>query len=86
VECFKADGNRCIITSACGLRHVLASALEAYFWGPGFVRTARPCQAARGASACAVRCQPAPRQDRKAPPHNSVPPRPGAMTMSSVGR
>ncbi|CAG9180884.1 RrF2 family transcriptional regulator [Cupriavidus pinatubonensis] len=30
VECFEADGNRCIITSACGLRHVLASALDAY--------------------------------------------------------
>ena len=31
VECFASEGNQCIITSACGLRHVLASALAAYF-------------------------------------------------------
>ncbi|BDB29694.1 HTH-type transcriptional regulator NsrR [Cupriavidus sp. TA19] len=30
VECFASEGNRCIITGACGLRHVLASALAAY--------------------------------------------------------
>ncbi|MFC4523740.1 RrF2 family transcriptional regulator [Cupriavidus pinatubonensis] len=30
VECFETEGNRCIITDACGLRHVLASALDAY--------------------------------------------------------
>ncbi len=31
VECFHADGNHCIITRVCGLRGVLAAALQAYF-------------------------------------------------------
>ncbi|OIJ21680.1 Rrf2 family transcriptional regulator [Anaerobacillus alkalidiazotrophicus] len=31
VECFNKEHNRCIITSACGLKHVLKEALQAYF-------------------------------------------------------
>ncbi|KAB7705394.1 Rrf2 family transcriptional regulator [Bacillus aerolatus] len=30
VECFNPDTNRCVITSECGLRHVLFQALQAY--------------------------------------------------------
>jgi Rrf2 family nitric oxide-sensitive transcriptional repressor len=30
VECFDAATNSCVVTPACGLRHVLASALEAF--------------------------------------------------------
>lgn len=31
VECFNPATNACVITPACGLRHVLADALEAFF-------------------------------------------------------
>lgn len=31
VECFHEDHNRCVITRVCGLRNVLAAALQAYF-------------------------------------------------------
>lgn len=30
VECFDAATNNCVVTPACGLRHVLAGALEAF--------------------------------------------------------
>lgn len=31
VECFQQEDNHCVITRVCGLRNVLASALQAYF-------------------------------------------------------
>lgn len=31
VECFNPATNACVLTPACGLRHVLADALEAFF-------------------------------------------------------
>lgn len=31
VECFDREKNQCIITSVCGLKHVLNKALKAYF-------------------------------------------------------
>jgi Rrf2 family nitric oxide-sensitive transcriptional repressor len=31
VECFRGEENRCVITGACGLQHVLAEALRAWF-------------------------------------------------------
>jgi len=31
VECFHAEDNHCVITRVCGLRGVLADALQAYF-------------------------------------------------------
>lgn len=30
VECFNPEGNNCVITAACGLKHVLFQALQAY--------------------------------------------------------
>jgi Rrf2 family nitric oxide-sensitive transcriptional repressor len=30
VECFQQEDNHCVITRVCGLRHVLANALQAY--------------------------------------------------------
>jgi len=30
VECFNASTNRCVVTPACGLRHVLAGGVEAF--------------------------------------------------------
>ncbi|MBM7649521.1 Rrf2 family nitric oxide-sensitive transcriptional repressor [Bacillus ectoiniformans] len=30
VECFNPDGNQCVITPVCGLKHVLFQALQAY--------------------------------------------------------